>query len=201
MLKTDTKFKWTQRNKKINENTAIHVWQLSSLSVVFFKELHSLMTFWIKFFWPQPWTRIPAPLELAAFSFSYCQLLMLSWIHLRSFRSVIKLYFPPLVKHSSISRSCVVFASLRIRRWEVRLFRGPAVAPAVLQVFALLRVAGGLWLLPWPRPDSVYRLQQWRLTAKTNYTCRHQTLLTPADKHLNLSLTHEHCSITNSFTV
>ena len=182
MLKTDTNFKWTQRNKKINKNTAIHVWQLSSLSVAFFKELHSSMTFWIKFFWPQPWTRIPAPLELAAFSFSYCQLLLFSWIHLRSFRSVIKLYFPPLVKHSSISCSCVVFMSLRIRRWEVRLFRGPAVAPAVLQVFALLRVAGRLRLLPRPWPDSVYRLQQRRLTAKTNHTCRHQTLLTDTSR-------------------
>lgn len=53
----------------------------------------------------------------------------------------------------------------RVWRREIHFFRGPAVAPAVLQVFALLRLAGGLRLLPWPRSDSVHGLQQRRLTS------------------------------------
>lgn len=63
-----------------------------------------------------------------------------------------------LVAH--VLRVCIC----RVWRWEVRFFSGAAVAPAVLQVLALLRVAGGLWLFPRPRSDSVHRLQQRRLT-------------------------------------
>lgn len=101
--------------------------------------------------------------------------------------------------------SCSRVVSRRVWRREVHFFWGPAVAPAVLQVFALLRVAGGLRLLPRPRPDSVHRLQQRRLTA-TNHirnACtgrrKRHTLLTAAERLRNLeALAHEHCSITHS---
>lgn len=123
-------------------------------------------------------------------------------------KAVIKVYFPSLVKHSFISRSCVVCFSCRVRRWKVCFFWGPAVAPAVLQVLALLRVAGGLRLLPRPWPDSVYRLQQRRLTTtdRTLLTCTRKSknikhCWRPAEKPLNLSFAHEHCNITNSLTV
>lgn len=85
-------------------------------------------------------------------------------------KAVIKVYFLPLVQHSFIcSCSCDAFVPRRVWRWKVCFFWGQAVAPAVFQVFALLCVAGGLRFLPWPRPDSVYRLQQRWLTT-TNYT-------------------------------
>lgn len=87
-----------------------------------------------------------------------------------SCKALIKLYFPPPVKHSFISRSYVVCCCCRVRGWKVCFFRGPAVAPAMLQVLTLLRGAGGLRLLPRPWLDSVHRLQQRRLTG-TNYTC------------------------------
>lgn len=116
-------------------------------------------------------------------------------------KAVAKLCFPSFGKHSFISCSCVVCVFCRFWRWKVCFFWGPAVAPAVLQMLALLCVAGGLRLLPRPRPDPVYRLQQRRLTG-TNYTCntctrrsRIQTLLTPADKLLNLSCAREHCDV------
>lgn len=96
-------------------------------------------------------------------------------------KAAIKLlfFFLLIVKPFFTSCSCVV--SRRVRRWEVHFFWGPAVAPAVLQVFALLRVAGGLRLLPRPRPDSVHGLQQRRLTTPSHI--RKRLHLAPQTPH------------------
>lgn len=90
------------------------------------------------------------------------------------------------------------------------------MAPAVLQVFALLRLAGGLWLLSRPRSDSVHGLQQRRLTSTDRNLQRpRDPSLTNAllklkakkkkiktkkiHKHLpNLSLALEHSSVAHS---
>lgn len=122
------------------------------------------------------------------------------WCYLDIFpaccKAVIKVHFLHLVQHSLIcSCSRDAFVSRRVWRWKVRFFWGPSVAPAVFQVFALLGVAGGLRFLPRPRPDSVYRLQQRRLTA-TNCTWNGTNF--SAEKLPNLSSAHEHCNITNS---
>lgn len=106
----------------------------------------------------------------------------------------------------------------RVWRREIHFFRGPAVAPAVLQVFALLRLAGGLRLLPRPRSDSVHGLQQRRLTSTDRNLQRlHDPATAPPPTHcwhqqikskkkttkvqknlLNLSLALERSSITHS---
>lgn len=125
----------------------------------------------IKCSWPQLWAAILEGTQSWQCFPCSCQLLMLSRIHERYFRSFTRLLWKPAFhpewkkkKILSLVAHVLHVCICRVWRWEVRFFSGAAVAPAVLQVLALLRVAGGLWLFPRPRSDSVHRLQQRRLT-------------------------------------
>lgn len=81
-----------------------------------------------------------------------CREMILSWTHVtKSYRHLTYFLFP-----------------FRLWWWKVHLVRGTAMAPALLHLLSMLRVAGGCRLLPRARWDPLSQLQQQPIERSTH---------------------------------